>query len=370
MKFIAAATNKEDFDQMWFKINKLITLVYPQWSKGRTLKGSDYEYTQPFSQIKTASPLVRIRMGDVLRSNYSKFGLARLFGVTEDSFTVGGASKQNLETEEKLREFQEFYSNLQSPGQLIYKTGDQVKVRAGKKYKTVGINPVNPNKVYLDSDTEAEVVKFVGFKTNPLNVAQVERGVGDLNITRVYDVRIKDVKKERFFKKDITLDAVVIQVTSEDIVFTKEAAISTAKLLAGFAPDVVPDPEAVTYEQTLADFLNPKNNTIVRSFESARGKGLAGAITAIDFNWINNNTTWETAPDSRAPKMCEIQLQFSPIHDIQPGLDHNGFNRAPVYNVGEIAGGIGFDPYTDAEPEPENPDTIPVPFKKSEGGIL
>jgi hypothetical protein len=27
-------------------------------------------------------------------------------------------------------------------------------------------------------------------------------------------------------------------------------------------------------------------------------------------------------------------MQFDPIHDIQPGLDHNGFNTAPIYNVG------------------------------------
>lgn len=373
MKFIAAATNKEDFDQMWFKINKLITLVYPQWSKGRTLKGgSDYEYTQPFSQIKTASPLVRIRMGDVLRSNYSKFGLARLFGVTEDSFTVGGASKPNLETEEKLREFQRVYSGLQNPGQLVYRPLDKVKVRAGKKYKTVGAATLGgtttsttpPNKIYLDSDMEAAVDIIVGPETSDPNNINF---FGQIN--SVYNVTLENkFEISGPFRVDRGLDGVTIQVTNEDIVYTKEAAINTAKLLSGFVEIPALGAELNAYETALADFLNPKENTIVRSFESARGKGLAGAITAIDFNWINNNTTWETAPDSRAPKMCEIMIQFSPIHDIQPGLDHNGFNRAPVYNVGEIAGGIGFDPYTDAEPE--DPDTIPVPFKKSEGGIL
>ena len=31
-----------------------------------------------------------------------------------------------------------------------------------------------------------------------------------------------------------------------------------------------------------------------------------------------------------------MSINFSPIHDIAPGLDSNGFNRAPVYNVGQI----------------------------------
>jgi hypothetical protein len=32
--------------------------------------------------------------------------------------------------------------------------------------------------------------------------------------------------------------------------------------------------------------------------------------------------------------MCKVTLAFTPIHDIAPGLDHLGFNRAPVYPVG------------------------------------
>jgi hypothetical protein len=36
----------------------------------------------------------------------------------------------------------------------------------------------------------------------------------------------------------------------------------------------------------------------------------------------------------KAPKMCKVSVSFSPFHDIVPGLDHQGFNRAPVYPVG------------------------------------
>jgi hypothetical protein len=33
---------------------------------------------------------------------------------------------------------------------------------------------------------------------------------------------------------------------------------------------------------------------------------------------------------------CKVTFGFDPIHDISPGLDASGFNRAPIYNVGQI----------------------------------
>src|SRR5205814_7925206 len=89
MSFAVAATSKQDFDEMWLKVNKLITLVYPQWSAGTRLDTPDGQsFIQPFTQIPTASPLIRIRLGDVIRSNYSRFNLARLFGLGTDNFNV------------------------------------------------------------------------------------------------------------------------------------------------------------------------------------------------------------------------------------------------------------------------------------------
>ena len=34
--------------------------------------------------------------------------------------------------------------------------------------------------------------------------------------------------------------------------------------------------------------------------------------------------------------VCKVTLAFDPIHDISPGIDVNGFNRAPVYKVGDV----------------------------------
>ena len=56
MSFIIASTSREDFDEMWWKINKLVTLLYPQWSKGQKIfargnSGKINEFRQPFSQL-------------------------------------------------------------------------------------------------------------------------------------------------------------------------------------------------------------------------------------------------------------------------------------------------------------------------------
>ena len=40
----------------------------------------------------------------------------------------------------------------------------------------------------------------------------------------------------------------------------------------------------------------------------------------------------------------EISLALDVIHDIPPGLDHSGFNRAPLYNVGNIMKHVAGDP--------------------------
>ena len=90
-------------------------------------------------------------------------------------------------------------------------------------------------------------------------------------------------------------------------------------------------------------FTNPETNGIVRGFESTRGKGLACVITQCDFTWLEG-MTWETETH-KAPKVCLVNLTLSPIHDIAPGLDADGFNRAPIYPAGGFMKAIASDPY-------------------------
>jgi hypothetical protein len=84
------------------------------------------------------------------------------------------------------------------------------------------------------------------------------------------------------------------------------------------------------------EFLDPEKNAVVKSFKSAGGKGLAGFIDSLNFDWYDK-VLWDTDVGNKAPMMCKVTLSFSPIHDISPGLDSQGYNRAPVYPVGFYA---------------------------------
>jgi hypothetical protein len=84
------------------------------------------------------------------------------------------------------------------------------------------------------------------------------------------------------------------------------------------------------------EFINKENNSLIKFFEDNTFKGLSGVIDSLNFKWLDNGILWETSsPGSKAPMSCEITLGFSVIHDISPGIDYSGFNRAPVYNVGK-----------------------------------
>ena len=85
----------------------------------------------------------------------------------------------------------------------------------------------------------------------------------------------------------------------------------------------------------MRDRLFGDKNPIMRSFETTAGRGLAGVITSLNFDWgINGEINWDLAGvDYKAPQGCKISISFTPIHDISPGLDVNGVMRAPVFNV-------------------------------------
>jgi hypothetical protein len=65
-------------------------MVYPQWSRGtqRVTADGKVKFIQPFSQVPTASPIVRMRLGDLFKSNYTPRGLKRQFGYGTKSFEM------------------------------------------------------------------------------------------------------------------------------------------------------------------------------------------------------------------------------------------------------------------------------------------
>lgn len=92
VNFKMAATNPGDHDLMWYKINRLAMMIYPQWTQGRKVSVENINFIQPFSQIPGATPVIRLRLGDLYKTNYSKMAVARLFGITTDKeYNVDGS---------------------------------------------------------------------------------------------------------------------------------------------------------------------------------------------------------------------------------------------------------------------------------------
>ena len=79
------------------------------------------------------------------------------------------------------------------------------------------------------------------------------------------------------------------------------------------------------------------------------GRGIAVAINNVSFDFKLGSFPWELEPGNRAPRWIDVTLGVIPIHDITPGLDHKGFNRAPVYKVGAHSKGISGDEHHDRE---------------------
>ena len=474
--FTVAATSPEDFDEMWLKINKLTTLVYPQWSQGdmitsgKAVQGlSSHEsakFIQPFSQVLASTPLVRVRIGDLVKSNYSKFNIGRIFGVGHPDISM------NLPTS-GIGLLGDLKAGLAAVGSALTSFGDEIFLKAfllafgspmavqveGGRSLGARFLSNKPGLASTLSSAASELLKN-GF-ANPLlgvilnkykdpdndpseaaasagnlmaNVGSLSSStathsgysVGKLGQNRLFGVRAfikasqsksyrvvgKDgedfasLKKIRFNRpvlgivlgrrfdqvtnskvrskrdndksKSITfyrikiidfnvpsdLFGAEIEVTHSDIIHDPKDTFSRFMMpilnpgaaIGAFAQNLVNEGaqalgvDASGLSLGLSEeqrFLSAENNSIIRSFESTRGRGLAGVIKGLKFDWLTENTPWEIDWGSRAPQVCKVTITFAPIHDIPPGIDYEGFNRAPIYNVGKLAQSMAGDVYDD-----------------------
>ena len=367
LSFYVVSTSPQDFDEMWVKINKLVTLVYPQFTKGIQLAsgdGSSYRFTQPFSQLIGASPMIRLRLGDLLKSNYSRFGLARLFGLGNPDFTVNnqkaGKPKVDAGTLEKYATI--LRSALTAP------KGETYTVSPGSypfiDPTTGGTGPSGPPVPALGSSTgPAFAPTFAPQRGLPgmLTVQAMSvdpSSAGDTaaiasgNVRMICKVQLNDdpAYKSAFSK---ALSAATGEfgngqkplqnVIGGTYAIPVSALSPTRKTKRLAFQQAAPSQDGSAFSTEVSAFLAPGGatpNAIARSFADTGGKGLAGFIETLNFDWYDK-ATWETSPDRVAPQMCKVTMVFSPIHDITPGLDHLGFNRAPVYPVGLFAQGPG-----------------------------
>lgn len=490
--FTMVAMNPADFDEMYVKINKLTTLVYPQWSRGTLMQQGENRFVQPFSQVPTASPLCRIRVGDLFTSNYSKKAMARMMGIEDPNFVYEGMDtsppqeepqvedkpskvidklkeaieEKKEEAKDKIDEFGwylkiHFWSVIQKflfeqgfPAQFMPKL--QQWFEANHKAFTPSVktfilpNPAG-NLPQIPSDTlvgkSEELIKKMKGKTSDRIDSMIDKGekalkdelasvTGGLGAIggRVKEIGAQYIGTEREKLggfKDQQLKAGEEQVRGNEYVTEAfkqatevdkqiekvrefqstipEGPIEVHQLVINFPfPPGVPtfgipaqipyhnpstdrneivnfiaecgkfdkdppppnpppaesegaglapgEPQPISFEaaakkppKQIIDLFDSHKNPIFKSFESSMGRGIAVAINSIGLEWKLGSAPWNMEVGERAPRMCEITLGLIPIHDITPGLDHNGINRAPIYKVGSSRDLTGDVWYNDEE---------------------
>jgi len=360
MSFYVAATSLADFDEMWVKLNKLVTMVYPQYTPGIQLSSADgtsYRFTQPFSQLIGASPLIRIRLGDLLRSNFSLFALGRLFGMGDKSFTVDGKTFQGADSID-----QDAVDRLSAAlQQIMLNPNGETYVPCTGLYDLVdgpgggsggGLNLPLPAVVAPSGDGPRFAprfdpsthfggifeVKVTGtHPTNPTMVVGTVQFAVELMANR--SGRMQREAAAEFDNPSRPLQRVIGGSYAFPIasLIPTDATRAAASKNAATVGDALGNVSSLNGDFVAAAtaFLSPAagGNAVARSFRDTAGKGLAGVIETMHFDWYDK-VTWETQYGRTAPKICKVTIAFSPVHDISPGLDHNGFNRAPVYPVG------------------------------------
>lgn len=342
ISFMVAATSPADFDEMWYSINKLTTLVYPQWSGGTVMKDSaDKRFIMPFSQIPTASPLIRLRIGDLIKNNYSRFNLARIFGVDQDdveggNFNIEGSNRfgDAEELDMGSEEFADYFEKLYTVPTDVTDTENGwqdgafavLKANSGEnacpKAEPPDDKSNDPMYVQVPVNTLVEVVEktwpgalIIPFISPPLSWPPVYK-------CKFHYAEDQEIFDGEFYVQHGMLLADIWQVSQDLGVSSLEE-------------EPPPEPPA----DSNRDFFSPEKNAVVRAFESTAGRGLACAVTSLSYDYAD--APWETRKlGSRAPMWVKVSMSFAPIHDIPPGLDAGGFNRAPLYNVGDIMNGL------------------------------
>lgn len=353
--FRVVATNHTDFDHMWWKINKLVTLVYPQYTEGRQVGTSTDKFIQPFSQVPSASPLVRIRLGDVFKSNYTKFGLARLFGIGSSQFSLGGdsgtppvydanllAQRTSVTTRMSNCDFQrnEFAKLMPLPSGPGRGSGVALRgyARVGDRSDSPS-QPAQSTRRGRGGRTGAGSSSQGFLSTGGGGPSQSRNSRGrPLIVTAETRIQITDVREEsgrKIYKFSVPNGGVNqdgIYECSQYNLRPDEVEILRIAFNQAAANTTTPAPATTTSTFFSSDGDN--GNPIIKAFESTAGRGLAGFIKSMRFDW--NESRWETGRhNARAPMNLKISMEFAPIHDINPGLDSEGFMTAPVYNVGD-----------------------------------
>jgi len=430
--FRLVAMNPADHTYMWFVINRLIAMCYPQRSRGRLVvtKDGNTQFVQPFSQVPTSTPLVRIRVGELVHSNFSRSAFAKMMGSpgvltttrNADQKTRDADASKSLAAAANVRlahdKFQRSIAYGDAPGkpasavarynilaeslkerEAIFKAGSTVRLvcvqnTTPSAFPTPSIpgaddpgDPPSPLDIILPYDLKVKISKAETVRNKKFKPAEGDKKSVGVPVHLTAIAAVGSIKKEEQAEKLLGKAGAWFFKDAEDYIKANSDSYMFAVMLTwgdSNIPYVVPTaedikahmPDALKSDYEKAGTNRAGNDAVVsdhplfRAFETTRGSGLAGVITQMGLNY--EGAPWSTTPGSRAPQSVSINLSFEPIHDLPLGLDYTGGVIAPSHPVA----GQYSNPHTQLKAEksswnhwaPAGPEEIQI--KKDEPAVI
>lgn len=401
VSFKMVATSEDDMALMWFKLNRLAMMIYPQWTNGREINlGENIKFTQPYSQIPGATPVIRLRLGDLFKSNYSKLSVIRLFGAaTRQDYTINGATQQQRGNANNAREQAD---SLAAPSQtnpgstdprarLSFLQDLSMVWTGGNSDLLASPQRINPDQIFTtSSDSLSTVVLHVGPLASSIrNLRAAGRRITANN------------RRGRIYARYGGVVAGTQTVSLEILSYRTENATEPVTSTRGSTTIRVPinsvfraalDRNTTAYEVqraansesssqrretesangpisrdgldsiTTADFYDQTKNPLMRAYQSTYGKGLAGVIKSFSTKYEPGIWSTEGSDNIRAPKVITVTIGMDVIHDSPVGLDANGTMMAPIWPIGHYSNVFA--------PEDGGPRMTPVGGRTSVDGEL
>jgi len=403
--FYMVSTSPEDYSALYYGINKLVSLVYPQWGGGTEITNAAGETFQiPYSYVQTASPLIRLRLGELFASNRTPETVRRLFGANMPSFSVPDPNKSD-EPAPPTKTYAEpgttpffpaHFEAIVSAGRsaaidptvstLILAT--QVANAGGEAVLYNGCAPtcgggegdtaisISGGAQNLDGEsillpTGINVLLPVGITLPAVewNLASYKKSRwssrGSRTLSEPWSAKIinyymrgaprtapGEPPKGGYLRNKlyyvVELNVPVVPEAKWPYLIVPIESVSWPGRAAPLDPNpqILPNPIPIP---PIPGAPPPDAvHTDYQFFENnvivktMEESGGAGIAGAItSLDFDWNEAPWETsAALGRAPKYVKVTLSFSPIHDEPLGLNPDGSLRAAAYPVGDVIGSI------------------------------
>lgn len=396
--FYMVATNQNDYSALYYGINKLVSMVYPQWGGGTNITNqAGQSFRKPYSMVQTASPIVRIRLGELFASNRTPESVRRMFGAHLNGFVIGEDEEENQIVPnndpppsdvnpaalEQVRSrsrslvpgsaYDLIQATIISSAATGFKademfnfagcsadgTGGALNMEGQSFLLPLGTIFTAPKGRYKRAEPTGMGFKFPWLKQCRYDYAPafeiinygasggkgkvaIEKKGGYLKNKLYYIVKPVNVQQEHIPGSGYSTIEYegLLQKHGDKVKDTVGLAVPISNVTAIYPTDPPPPlipaiPPPPPPPPIVDDAAFFKNNLLVEAMRESGGAGLAGAITNLDFDW--NQAPWETDPDlGRAPTYVKVTLGFTPIHDEPLGLAEDGSLRAVAYPVGKL----------------------------------